>query len=86
MACTSGDKTLLFECNEQNQGEACFKLGEARKGEEALGFYKRGCQMENVNSCAKLVELGVDKELALLRLKAGCEKGNAKACEKGGKL
>ena len=81
-ACTSGEQTLLFECNEQNQGEACNKLGKARSGEEALKFFRRGCDLENTNACVSLAEATSDRGEALRVLKYSCDRGNTRACAK----
>lgn len=85
-ACTQGEKTLLFECNEQNQGEACNKLGKARTGEEALKFFRQGCKLENTNSCVSLASATPDKEEALTVLKYSCGRGNHLACAKAAEL
>ncbi|MGE3262729.1 MAG: hypothetical protein AB7K68_13185 [Bacteriovoracia bacterium] len=82
VGCTSNEKTLLFECNEQNQGDACFKLGNAHTGEGALAFYRRGCEIENVNSCGALLTQAPDREKAQAALKSFCDRGNANACGK----
>ncbi len=81
-SCTSNEKVLLFECNEQNQGEACNKLGKAREGEEALKFFRRGCELENTNSCVSLAEKTPNQEEALKVLKYSCDRGNSTACVK----
>ena len=85
-ACTQGEQTLLFECNEQNQGEACNKLGKARSGEEALKFFRQGCKLENTNSCVSLAEATSDKQEALRVLKYACDRGNTRACAKFAEL
>lgn len=85
-SCTQGEQTLLFECNEQNQGEACNKLGKARTGEEALKFFRRGCKLENTNSCVSLAEATPDKQEALTVLKYSCDRGNTRACAKFAEL
>lgn len=85
-ACTQGEQTLLFECNEQNQGEACNKLGKARTGEEALKFFRQGCKLENTNSCVSLAEATSDKQEALNVLKYSCDRGNTRACAKFAEL
>lgn len=85
-ACTQGEQTLLFECNEQNQGEACNKLGKARTGEEALKFFRQGCKLENTNSCVSLAEATPDKKEALTVLKTSCDRGNTRACAKFAEL
>lgn len=85
-ACTQGEQTLLFECNEQNQGEACNKLGKARQGEEALKFFRQGCKLENTNSCVSLAEATADKQEALTVLKFSCDRGNTRACAKFAEL
>lgn len=84
--CTQGEQTLLFECNEQNQGEACNKLGKARTGEEALKFFRQGCKLENTNSCVSLADNTPDKEEALRVLKFSCDRGNTRACAKFAEL
>ena len=81
-ACTSGEKTMLFECNDQNVGEACNKLGKARTGEEALAFFRKGCQLENTNSCVNLAENTRDEGEAERSLKLACDKGNTTGCTK----
>jgi TPR repeat protein len=81
-ACTQGEQTLLFECNEQNQGEACNKLGKARSEEEALQFFRKGCKLENTNSCVSLADATSDKQEALTVLKYACDRGNTRACAK----
>jgi TPR repeat protein len=82
VSCTSGEQTLLFECEQQNAGEACNKLGKARQGEEALRFFRRGCELENSNSCVSLAEKikDSDRPEALRVLKLSCDWGNARAC------
>lgn len=80
LGCTSNEKTLLFECNEQHQGEACNKLGKARNGEEALRFFRKGCDLENTNSCVSLAEKTSDKAEALRVLKYACDQENTHAC------
>jgi TPR repeat protein len=84
VACTSGEQTLVFECEQQNQGEACNKLGKAREGEAAVAYYKKGCDLENTNSCVSLAEAikAKDVEGALKALKFACDKGNTTACAK----
>ncbi len=82
LSCTSNEKVLLFECNEQNQGGACNKLGKAREGEEALKFFRRGCELENTNSCVSLAEKTSNQEEALRVLKYSCDRGNSTACVK----
>lgn len=81
-SCTSGEQTLRFECEDQNVGEACNKLGKAREGEEAMRYFKRGCELENTNSCVNLADKiqGSDRAEALRVLKFACDKGNTNAC------
>lgn len=85
-ACTQGEQTLLFECNEQNQGEACNKLGKTRTGEEALKFFRQGCKLENTNSCVSLAEATPDRQEAMQVLKSSCDRGNTRACAKFAEL
>lgn len=84
IACTSGDKVLLFECEEQRQGEACNKLGKAREGAEAQRYFEKGCALENTNSCvnlAALIEKTNPAEAGRV-LKLACDRGNTNACAK----
>lgn len=84
--CTGNEKTLLFECNDQNQGQACFKLAKARKGEEALPFYRRGCELGSVDACGELLTQGLEKEKVIKSLESFCAQGNKRACEKAKSL
>jgi TPR repeat protein len=86
-ACTDGDKTLVFEC-EQNTGEACNKVGKKREGAEAIKFFKRACDLENTNGCVNLAERikGSDRAEALRVLKYACDRGNTDACVKFAEL
>lgn len=87
-SCTAGEKTLIFECEEQNTGEACNKLGKAREGAEALKYFKRACELENTNGCVNLGDkLKVsDRAEALRVLKFACDRGNTTGCVKFSEL
>jgi len=86
-ACTDGDKTLAFEC-EQNTGEACNKIGKKREGEEAVKYFRRACELENTNGCVNLAGLisGRDRPEALRVLKYACDRGNTDGCVKFAEL
>lgn len=86
-ACTDGDKTLIFEC-EQNTGEACNKVGKKREGEEAIKFFQRACDLENTNGCVNLAEKvkGTDRARALKALRYACDRGNTDGCVKFAEL
>lgn len=86
-ACTDGDKTLVFEC-EQNTGEACNKIGKKREGEEAVKFFRRACELENTNGCVNLAERikGKERSEALRVLKYACDRGNTDGCVKFAEL
>lgn len=87
LGCTSGDQTLLFEC-EQNTGEACNKIGKKREGEEAVKFFRRACELENTNGCVNLAEqiAAKDPDGAKRALKYACDRGNTNACAKFAEL
>ena len=51
-ACTTtDDKTLAFECHDQNTGDACYKLSLKKTGEEAAALLKRGCELGSSKAC-----------------------------------
>jgi TPR repeat protein len=85
--CTDGDKTLLFEC-EQNTGEACNKVGKKREGAEAVKYFRRACELENTNGCVNLAERikGSERAEALRVLKYACDRGNTDGCVKFAEL
>ncbi|RZA08878.1 MAG: sel1 repeat family protein [Proteobacteria bacterium] len=86
-ACTDGDKTILFEC-EQNTGEACNKIGKKREGAEAIKFFRRACDLDNTNGCVNLgerIKLS-DRPEALRVLKKACDRGNTDGCVKFAEL
>lgn len=87
-ACTSGEQTLLFECEQQNTGEACNKLGKNRDGAEAVKYFRRACELENTNGCVNLAAKvqGQDREEALRVLKYACDRGNSDGCVKYAEL
>lgn len=87
-ACTSGEKTLIFECEEQRQGEACNKLGKAREGAEAQRYFEKGCGLGNTNSCVSLAAVlaNTNPQEAVRVLKQACDKGNMHACTKYAEL
>lgn len=84
MACTTGgdEKTLKFECEDQFQGEACRKLGDARTGDEALNYYRMGCEKQSTKACLLVAEKTPNKEEAAKVLKQACEWKNEEACAK----
>ena len=63
-------------------GEACNKLGKNRQGSEAIVFFRRGCELENTNSCISLAEniRSENRQEALRVLKYSCDRGNTRAC------
>ncbi len=83
-ACTFGpdEKTLRFECEDQNAGEACLKLGKLRQGEEALRYFRMGCEKQATTACVALAEATTDKAEAERVLKQACEWKNPDACAK----
>ena len=84
VSCTANEQTLLFECEQQNSGEACYKLGKAKSGPDALLFFHKGCELGSTNGCVSAVEVSgaADQEETKRVLKIGCEKGNPTACGK----
>ena len=88
-ACTSNNNsTLVFECEQQSQGEACLKLGNAASGTEALERYRKGCTLGSSMSCVAQFEKGSaeDKSAAAKSLQGFCNQGNKVACEKAAAL
>ena len=85
-SCNKGgdEKILHFECEEQFQGEACFKLGAKREGDEALRFFRMGCEKQSSKSCIALAEKTPDQAEASKALKKACEWKNQVACSKLG--
>lgn len=88
VSCTSGEQTLRFECEQQNAGEACNKLGKAREGEAAISYFRRGCDLENTNSCVNLAQQIQDSNRAeaLRVLKYACDRGNTNGCARFAQL
>jgi hypothetical protein len=82
--CTKGadEGTLRFECEDQFQGAACLKLGERREGEEALKYFRLGCEKQSTKSCIVLAERTSDKEEAQRVLKQACAWKSEEACAK----
>ncbi len=82
--CMSGgdEKILKFECEEQNSGEHCNKLGLKRDGEEALRYFRMGCEKQSTVSCISLAERTSDPAEALRVLKQACQWKNPTACSK----
>lgn len=84
MACTKGgdEKILKFECEEQFQGEACWKLGNLRTGDEALNYYRIGCEKQSTKACLSVAEKTANKDEAARVLKQACEWKSPEACAK----
>lgn len=82
--CTFGgdEKTMIFECEQQNAGEACHKLGKRRTGEEALRYFRMGCEKQATTACLSLAAATPDKAEAEKVLKQACEWKNPEACAK----
>ncbi len=83
-ACTTGadEKTLRFECEDQFQGEACWKLGKAREGEDALKYFRMGCEKQSTKACLSVSEHSPDKEEAKKALQQACGWKSPEACAK----
>lgn len=86
MGCDKGgdEKILKFECEDQFQGEACFKLGKLRNGDEALNYYRIGCEKQSTNACLAVAENTPNKEEAAKVLQRACEWKSEAACAKAG--
>jgi hypothetical protein len=87
LACDKGgdEKILKFECEDQFQGEACYKLGKLRTGDEALNYYRIGCERHSSKACIAVAEQTTNKEEGERVLKQACEWKNEEACAKAGK-
>lgn len=83
-SCTFGgdEKTMIFECEQQNAGEACLKLGKRRAGDEAVKYFRMGCEKQSTTACLALAEMTPDKSEANRVLKQACEWKNPTACGK----
>lgn len=82
--CSSEEKKLQAECAKPTGGAACYKLGLKRKGQEALQFFRAGCQKRDSDSCMKLAALTPDPTEAKRVLTEACDRQNAAACKKLG--
>ncbi len=87
-ACVRGndEKMMQFECEKQNSGEACNKLGLKRKGQEALMYFRMGCEKQSTVSCLSLAERTPDPAEAARVLGKACEWKNTAACGKAEEL